>query len=103
MPWPGNPTPRVAEIHSGMMNAIGLQNPGIDVFCKRDILFLRQYDTKIIVNVCGRSTEDYCEVVERLANEDVICWRSIFPVRMSKKAELHSDRTQRQQKKSQEQ
>ena len=55
----------------GMMNAIGLQNPGIDVFCKRDIPFLRQYDTKIIVNVCGRSTEDYCEVVERLANEDV--------------------------------
>ena len=71
VPWPGNPTPRVAEIHSGMMNAIGLQNPGIDVFCKRDIPFLRQYDTKIIVNVCGRSTEDYCEVVERLANEDV--------------------------------
>ena len=71
VPWPGNPTPRVAEIHSGMMNAIGLQNPGIDVFCQRDIPFLRQYDTKIIVNVCGRSTEDYCEVVERLANEDV--------------------------------
>ena len=71
VPWPGNPTPRVAEIHSRMMNAIGLQNPGIDVFCKRDIPFLRQYDTKIIVNVCGRSTEDYCEVVERLANEDV--------------------------------
>ena len=71
VPWPGNPTPRVAEIHSGMMNAIGLQNPGIDVFCKRDIPFLRQYDTKILVNVCGRSTEDYCEVVERLANEDV--------------------------------
>ena len=71
VPWPGNPTPRVAEIHSGMMNAIGLQNPGIDVFCKRDIPFLHQYDTKIIVNVCGRSTEDYCEVVERLANEDV--------------------------------
>ena len=71
VPWPGNPTPRVEEIHSGMMNAIGLQNPGIDVFCKRDIPFLRQYDTKIIVNVCGRSTEDYCEVVERLANEDV--------------------------------
>ena len=71
VPWPGNPTPRIAEIHSGMMNAIGLQNPGIDVFCKRDIPFLRQYDTKIIVNVCGRSTEDYCEVVERLANEDV--------------------------------
>ena len=71
VPWLGRPPPRVAEIHSGMMNAIGLQNPGIDVFCKRDIPFLRQYDTKIIVNVCGRSTEDYCEVVERLANEDV--------------------------------
>ena len=71
VPWPGNPTPRVAEIHSGMMNAIGLQNPGIDVFCERDIPFLKKYDTKIIVNVCGRSTEDYCEVVERLANEDV--------------------------------
>ena len=71
VPWPGNPTPRVAEIHSGMMNAIGLQNPGIDVFCERDIPFLRQLDTKIIVNVCGRSAEDYCEVVERLANEDV--------------------------------
>lgn len=71
VPWSGNPTPRVAEIHSGMMNAIGLQNPGIDVFCERDIPFLRQFDTKIIVNVCGRSAEDYCEVVERLANEDV--------------------------------
>ena len=71
VPWPGNPTPRVAEIHSGMMNAIGLQNPGIDVFCERDIPFLRQFDTKIIVNVCGSSAEDYCEVVERLANEDV--------------------------------
>ena len=71
VPWPGNPTPRVAEIHSGMMNAIGLQNPGIDVFCERDIPFLRQFATKIIVNVCGRSAEDYCEVVERLANEDV--------------------------------
>ena len=71
VPWPGNPTPRVAELHSGMMNAIGLQNPGIDVFCERDIPFLRQFDTKIIVNVCGRSAEDYCEVVERLANEDV--------------------------------
>ena len=71
VPWQGNPTPRVAEVYGGMMNAIGLQNPGIDLFCKRDIPFLRQYDTKIIVNVCGRSTEDYCEVVERLADEDV--------------------------------
>lgn len=71
IPWSGNPTPRVAETYGGMMNAIGLQNPGIDLFCERDIPFLRQYDTKIIVNVCGKSTEDYCEVVERLANEDV--------------------------------
>ena len=71
VPWPGNPTPRVAEIRSGMMNAIGLQNPGIDVFCKRDIPFLQKYDTRIIVNVCGRTTEDYCEVAERLAEEPV--------------------------------
>lgn len=71
VPWPGNPTPRIAETYGGMMNAVGLQNPGIDLFCERDIPFLRQYDTKIIVNVCGKSTEDYCEVVERLANEDV--------------------------------
>ena len=71
VPWAGNPTPRVAETYGGMMNAVGLQNPGIDVFCKRDIPFLKKYDTKIIVNVCGRSEEDYCEVVERLADEDV--------------------------------
>jgi dihydroorotate dehydrogenase (NAD+) catalytic subunit len=71
VPWPGNPTPRVAEVYGGMMNAIGLQNPGIDCFCERDIPFLKQYDTKIIVNVCGKSEEDYCEVVERLADEDV--------------------------------
>lgn len=71
VPWQGNPTPRVAEVYGGMLNAIGLQNPGIDVFVKRDIPFLRQYDTKIIVNVCGKSTEDYCEVVERLGDEDV--------------------------------
>lgn len=71
VPWPGNPTPRVTETASGMLNAIGLQNPGIDVFCERDIPFLRKYDTKIIVNVCGKSTKDYCEVVERLGNEPV--------------------------------
>ena len=71
VPWPGNPTPRVAEIRSGMMNAIGLQNPGIDLFCKRDIPFLKQYDTKIIVNVCGHTTEEYCATVERLAQEPV--------------------------------
>lgn len=71
IPWPGNPTPRIAEIQGGMMNAIGLQNPGIDMFCKKDIPFLEQFDTKIIVNVCGKSTRDYCEVVERLASENV--------------------------------
>ena len=68
VPWPGNPTPRIAEVHGGMLNAIGLQNPGIDVFVKRDIPF---YDTKIIVNVCGKTTEDYIEVVERLGDEPV--------------------------------
>lgn len=71
VPWPGNPTPRVAEVYGGMLNAVGLQNPGIDLFCKRDIPFLKKYDTKIIVNVCGRSSQDYCEVVERLADEPV--------------------------------
>lgn len=71
VPWPGNPTPRIAEVYGGMLNAIGLQNPGIDVFCERDIPFLKQFDTKIIVNVCGKTTEDYCEVVERLADQDV--------------------------------
>ena len=71
VPWPGNPTPRIVETQGGMLNAIGLQNPGVEVFCKRDIPFLRQYDTKIIVNVCGKTTEDYCEVVERLADEPV--------------------------------
>lgn len=71
VPWPGNPTPRVTETKSGMLNAIGLQNPGIDVFCERDIPFLKQFDTKIIVNVCGKTPEDYCQVVERLGNEPV--------------------------------
>ena len=71
VPWEGNPTPRVCETYGGMLNAIGLQNPGIDVFAKRDIPFLKQYDTKIIVNVCGRTTKDYVEVVERLSQEDV--------------------------------
>ncbi len=71
VPWPGNPTPRIAETSSGMLNAIGLQNPGIDVFASRDIPFLKQYDTKIIVNVCGKTTEDYLEVVERLGDEPV--------------------------------
>ncbi len=71
VPWPGNPTPRIAETYGGMLNAIGLQNPGIDVFVERDIPFLKQYDTKIIVNVCGKTTEEYLQVVERLADEAV--------------------------------
>ncbi len=71
VPWPGNPTPRIAETHGGMLNAIGLQNPGIDVFIQRDLPFLKQFDTKVIVNVCGKTTEDYLEVVERLASEPV--------------------------------
>lgn len=71
VPWPGNPTPRVAETYGGMLNAIGLQNPGIDVFIERDIPFLKQYDTKIIVNVCGKTVEDYCDVVEKLGDQPV--------------------------------
>ena len=72
VPWPGNPTPRVAEVYGGMLNAIGLQNPGIDVFMERDIPFLKKYDTKIIVNVCGKSVEDYVDVVERLGDEPAV-------------------------------
>lgn len=71
VPWPGNPTPRIAETYGGMINAIGLQNPGIDVFIKRDIPFLKQFDTKIVVNVCGKTTEEYVQVVERLSHEAV--------------------------------
>ena len=70
VPWAGNPTPRVCETASGMLNAIGLQNPGIDVFCERDLPFLRQYDTNIVVNVCGHSEEEYLRVVDRLAEEE---------------------------------
>ena len=69
VPWPGNPAPRIAETASGMLNAIGLQNPGIDLISKRDLPFLEKYDTKVIVNVCGHSTEEYLDVVERLADE----------------------------------
>ena len=71
VPWPGNPTPRVVEVYGGMLNAIGLQNPGIDVFVQRDIPFLTHYDTRIIVNVCGKTTSDYIEVVERLSDQPV--------------------------------
>ena len=71
IPWAGNPTPRVTEVYGGMLNAIGLQNPGIDVFCERDIPFLKGFDTKIIVNVCGKTEDEYVEVVERLADEPI--------------------------------
>jgi dihydroorotate dehydrogenase (NAD+) catalytic subunit len=71
IPWPGNPTPRVAEVYGGMLNAIGLQNPGIDVFIERDLEFLKRYDTNVIVNVCGKSVSDYLEVVERLNDTDI--------------------------------
>ena len=77
VPWPGNATPRVAETFGGMMNAVGLQNPGIDLFCERDIPFLRQYDTKIIVNVCGKSVEDYLEVVDKLGEESAVAMLEI--------------------------
>ncbi len=69
VPWQGNPTPRIAEIHSGMMNAIGLQNPGMEVFCERDLPYLQKFDTNVIVNVCGHAPEEYLAVVERLADE----------------------------------
>lgn len=69
--WPGNPTPRVTEVYGGMLNAIGLQNPGIDVFLERDLPFLKQYDTKVIVNVCGKSVSDYLDVVEKLSDADI--------------------------------
>ncbi|WP_455715765.1 dihydroorotate dehydrogenase [Anaerosporobacter sp.] len=71
VPWQGNATPRIAETYGGMLNAVGLQNPGMDVFIERDLPFLKKYDTKVIVNVCGKSTSDYVEVVERLADEPV--------------------------------
>ena len=77
VPWPGNPTPRVAEVYGGMLNAIGLQNPGIDVFLERDIPFLKQYDTQIIVNVCGKTVEDYVEVVEKLGDESAVAMLEI--------------------------
>lgn len=77
VPWQGNPTPRVAEVYGGMLNAIGLQNPGIDVFMERDIPFLKQYDTRIIVNVCGKTVQDYVEVVERLGEEPSVAMLEI--------------------------
>ncbi len=71
VPWEGNPTPRVAEVYGGMLNAIGLQNPGIDLFIERDIPFLKKFDTRIIVNVCGHTAEEYVAVAERLSGQPV--------------------------------
>ncbi len=71
VPWPGNPTPRIAETYGGMINAVGLQNPGMETFLKRDVPFLKQFDTKIIVNVCGRTKEDYVDAVNQLGNAPV--------------------------------
>ncbi len=71
VPWEGNPTPRVAEVYGGMLNAIGLQNPGVDVMIERDLPFLKAFDTRIIVNVCGRSIQDYVDVVEKLSDQNV--------------------------------
>ncbi len=79
IPWEGNPTPRVAEVYGGMLNAIGLQNPGVDVFIERDLAFLEKYDTNVIVNVCGKSVEDYIETVERLNDTNV----SMFEINVS--------------------
>ena len=95
VPWPGNPTPRIAETWGGMLNAIGLQNPGIDVFVKRDIPFLKQFDTKIIVNVCGKTTEDYLEVVERLGDEPVDMLEINISCPNVRRAALPSDRIRR--------
>ncbi len=71
VPWQGNPVPRIAETHAGMLNAIGLQNPGIETLIQRDLPFLHEKKARIIVNVCGHSREEYVEVVERLADEKI--------------------------------
>ena len=77
VPWEGNPTPRVAEVYGGMLNAIGLQNPGVEVLLERDVPFLKQFDTKIIVNVCGKTVEEYVETVERLGEEPAVAMLEI--------------------------
>lgn len=79
-PWPGNPTPRIAEVPGGMLNAIGLENPGIDTFVERDLPFLEAYDTRVVVNVCGHTEEEYLEVVERLADEK---WPDLLEINIS--------------------
>ena len=69
--WKGNPVPRLAETQSGLLNSIGLQNAGAELFIENDIPFLRQYDTKIIVNICGHTLSQYCAVAERFADCDI--------------------------------
>ena len=71
VPWEGNPTPRIAETYGGMLNSVGLQNPGVDYFIEHELPFAKQFNTKVIANVAGRSIEDYCEVVEKLSETDV--------------------------------
>ncbi|MDY3366985.1 MAG: dihydroorotate dehydrogenase [Zhenhengia yiwuensis] len=71
VPWEGNPTPRIAETYGGMINSVGLQNPGVDYFIEHELPFAKQFNTKVIANVAGRSIEDYCEVVEKLSETDV--------------------------------
>ena len=82
VPWPGNPTPRIAEVYGGMLNAIGLQNPGMEMFCKRDLPFLKKFDTKVIVNVCGKVRKITARLLNVWRMSLWICWKSIFPVRM---------------------
>ena len=82
VPWPGNPAPRVAEVSAGMLNAIGLQNPGIDVFIERDLAFLKNIDTKVIVNVCGRAWRNISKSSGACRRKRWICWRSMSPARM---------------------
>ena len=71
IPWEGNPTPRIAEAYGGMINSVGLQNPGVDTFIQYDVPYLTAFNTKVIANVAGRTIEEYCEVVEKL-NETAI-------------------------------
>lgn len=100
-PWEGNPTPRVAEVYGGMLNAVGLQNPGIELFCKRDIPFLKQFDTRIVVNVCGHSLDEYLDVVKRLADEPIDMMEINISCLMLRRAELPSEQIQRVLRQSQ--
>ena len=100
-PLEGNPTPRVAEVYGGMLNAVGLQNPGIELFCKRDIPFLKQFDTRIVVNVCGHSLDEYLDVVKRLADEPIDMMEINISCPNVKEAELPSEQIQRVLRQSQ--